>query len=263
MNNNAACRVSNIYRYPVKGLSPEALTDAVLERGQTIRGDRIYAIENGSGRFDEGDPRYLPKVNFLMLMRNERLALLESKFDEKTHKLTILRGGKPVASGVLSTSIGCKMIEQFFAGFIRAEKLRGSPHIVHASGHSFSDVSAKCVHLVSLASVRELERVLDRPVDPIRFRGNIYVDDLPPWQEFDWLNEEVTIGECRLKVFKRTRRCAATNVDPETGERDMAIPSILERHWGHSDFGVYARVLQGGLIKCGNSVRPETRVDPN
>ena len=161
-----------------------------------------------------------------------------------------------MASGDLSTLLGRKMIEQFFAGFIRTEKLRGSPHIVHADGHSFSDVSAKCVHMINLASLREIERVAGRPLDPLRFRGNIYVDGLEPWQEFQWLGQEILVGNCRLKIFKRTMRCAATNVDPETGERDMAIPALLERHWGHSDFGVYARVLdKAATISIDDRVR--------
>ena len=251
MSDTSSCSVSHIYRYPVKGLSPEPLDEVLLEVGQTLPGDRIYAIENGSGRFVEDAPNYLPKINFLMLMRNERLAMLDTHFDVESHMLTISRSGKPVASGDLSSALGRKMIEQFFSGFIRAEKLRGAPHIVHAAGHSFSDVAAKCVHIVNLATVRELARTAGREIDPLRFRGNIYVDGLEPWQEFDWLNDEISVGECRLKVFKRTVRCAATNVDPSNGERDMALPALIQRNWGHSDFGVYAHVVVGGLLKPG------------
>ena len=256
MTNSSSCQISSIYRYPVKGLSPEALGEVELVAGQTLPGDRIFAIENGSGRFDENAPKYLAKINFLMLMRNERLAMLETSFDAGSHLLTISRAGKQVASGDLSTSLGRKMIEQFLAGFIRPEKLRGAPHIVHALGHSFSDVSAKCVHIINLASVRELERAAGQVIDPLRFRGNIYLDGLEPWQEFNWLDQDIQIGECRLNVFKRTMRCAATNVDPQSGERDMAIPALIKRHWGHSDFGVYARVIEGGVIKTEDDVSP-------
>ena len=254
MSATSLSTVSSIYRYPVKGLSGEALDETLLEPGKTLACDRIYAVENGAGRFDEAHPKYLAKINFLMLMRNERLALLETRFDAERHQLTIWRGGKQVASGDLSTSIGRKMIEQFLAGFVRAEKLRGAPHIVHAPGHSFSDVSAKCLHIVNLASLRELERVAETTIDPLRFRANVYVDGLEPWHEFNWLNSDIQIGLSRLKVFKRTMRCAATNVDPQTGVRDMGIPALLQRHWGHSDFGVYAEVVDGGSIKTGDQV---------
>jgi uncharacterized protein YcbX len=134
-------------------------------------------------------------------------------------------------------------------------ELRGAPKIVHAPGHSFSDVAAKCVHIVNMASVRELERVAGRTVDPLRFRANLYLEGLPPWAEFAWLDKEIAIGDVRLRVFTRTQRCEATNVDPEIGVRDMAIPATLLRTWGHSDFGVYGKVVAGGTLTVGAPFR--------
>lgn len=239
--------VSAIYRYPVKGLSAEPLDSIALTAGETLPLDRAYAIENGPGRFDPDAPRHLPKINFLMLMRDERLATLQTRLDDATQTLTILRDGKRVARGQLSSPIGRQLIEQFFAAYMKQE-LRGPPKIVQAPGHSFSDVAAKCVHIVNLASVRELERIAGRRVDPLRFRANIYLDGLPAWKEFGWLDAELAIGTARLAVFDRTGRCEATNVDPATGARDMALPAVLQRTWGHADFGIYARVVAGGRV---------------
>ena len=109
-------------------------------------------------------------------------------------------------------------------------------------------MAAKCVHVVNLASVREMERGLGRPIDPLRFRANLYLEGLTPWAEFGWLDKELRIGEARLSVFARTSRCEATNVDPATGARDMAIPAHLMRTWGHQDFGIYAKISSGGEI---------------
>jgi uncharacterized protein len=242
-----------LYRYPVKGLTPERLESVQLEPGETLPFDRAYAIENGPGRFDANAPRHLPKINFLMLMRDERLATLRATFDDRTHMLTIARDGKPVVHGRLDTPLGRQLIEQFIAAYLKAE-LRGPPKIVHAAGHSFSDVAAKCVHIVNLASVRELGRIMGREVDPLRFRANLYLDGLPPWAEFDWMDKAIAIGPARLTVFARTQRCEATNVEPATGARNMAIPAELVRAWGHQDFGVYAKVTEGGLVAPGAPV---------
>jgi uncharacterized protein YcbX len=247
--------IASIYRYPVKGLTPEPLQSAALSPGQTLPFDRAYAIENGAGRFDPQAPKYLPKVAFLMLMRDERLATLRSSFDEGTQTLTILREGKQVARGQLSTPLGRQLIEQFIAAYMKAE-LRGAPRIVHAEGHSFSDVSAKCVHIVNLATVRDIERTLGRPVDALRFRANLYLEDMEPWSEFAWLDKEISVGPARVRVFARTQRCEATNVDPATGSRDMAIPAHLQRTWGHQDVGIYARVVEGGTVSIGSAVVP-------
>jgi uncharacterized protein YcbX len=250
----SAATIVGIYRYPVKGLSPEAMASVNLNQGETLPFDRAYAIENGPGRFDPAAPAHLPKTNFLMLMRDERLATLETRFDEATHRLTICRGGKPVVTGDLLTRTGRALIEQFMAAYMR-DSLRGAPKIVVAPGHSFSDVAAKCLHVVNLASVRELEREVGRPVHPLRFRPNLVIDGAAPWSEFSWLGAELSAGGARLVVVKRTSRCAATNVDPMTGHRDMDIPAVLARKWGHIDFGVYARVTGAGPIAAGDSVR--------
>jgi uncharacterized protein YcbX len=235
-------------------MSPEALQRMALRAGETAPFDRVYAIENGPGRFDPEHPAHLPKINFLMLMRNERLATLETHFDDATETLTILRAGKQVARGDLRTLIGRRMIEQFLAAYMQ-EELRGAPHIVFAPGHSFSDVAAKCLHVVNLASVRELERAVGHAVNPLRFRPNVVIDGAEPWEEFNWAGKPLQLGPVQLEVFKRTERCAATNVDPETGKRDMAIPAELQRAWGHTDFGVYARVVVDGTIAVGDPVK--------
>jgi len=245
--------LASLYRYPVKGLTPEPLDRVLLVAGQTLPCDRAWAIENGPGRFDPSQPRHLPKINFLMLMRDERLATLRSKFDDSTETLTILRDGKQVVRGRLTSPLGRQLLEQFIAAYMTAE-LRGPPKIVHAEGHSFCDVATKCVHIINLASVRELERTLGRPVDPLRFRANLYLDGVAPWAEFGWIDQEIGVGSAKLGVFARTTRCEATNVDPVRGVRDMAVPAHLQRTWGHRDFGVYAKVITGGEIAVGSPV---------
>jgi uncharacterized protein YcbX len=248
-------RVQAIYRYPVKGLSAEALARTSLAPGQTLPADRRYAIENGPSGFDPAAPAYFPKIRFLMLMRNERLARLETRYDEATHVLAIRAGGREVARGNLATAEGRATIEDFFRAF-SADDLRGPPRVLQAEGHSFSDVSRKVVSIINLASVAAIETAVGAPVHPLRFRANLYVTGWPAWHEFDLLGCEIAIGDAaRLKIVKRIVRCAATNVDPDTGMRDLAIPATLSDTFGHMDCGVYAEVVRGGDIAVGDPVR--------
>jgi uncharacterized protein len=243
-----------IYRYPVKGLSAEPLPGTTLSPGAAVAGDRRYAIENGPSGFDPATPRYLPKQRFLMLMKNEQLARLETRFDDAAQVLAIRENGAEVVRGDLRTPEGRTAIESFFATFC-ADELRGPPKVLVAAGHSFSDVARKVVSIINLASVAAVENMIGRPVDPLRFRGNLYVDGWPAWREFDLLGQEIAIGsQARAKVVKRIVRCAATNVEPRTGIRDLDIPSTLLRHLGHSDCGIYAEVTAGGAIAMGDAV---------
>jgi uncharacterized protein YcbX len=249
----APARIKSLYRYPVKGLSPDPLANARLEPGRTIAADRLYAIENGPSGFDPAAPAHFPKQRFLMLMRNERLAALATRFDDETHVLTVCRSGRIAASGDLRTPEGRATIEAFFAAYC-ADELNGPPKILQADGHSFSDVAAKVVSIINLASVAALAGVVGTPVDPLRFRANLYVEGWPAWAEFDLVGREITIGAARAKVMKRIVRCAATNVEPGTGIRDLAIPKTLMQHFGHADCGIYAQVIDGGDAAPGDSI---------
>jgi uncharacterized protein len=254
MNTNTPATIRAIYRYPMKGLSAEPLAAAALTAGETLIGDRCYAIENGPSGFDPATPRYLPKQRFLMLMKNERLARLDTHFDDATQVLVIQNNGAEVARGDLHTPAGRAAIEGFFLRFC-ADELRGSPKVLAAPGHSFSDVARKVVSIINLASVAAIESMVGRPVDPLRFRGNLYVEGWSAWREFDLLGQEVAIGaRARAKVVKRIARCAATNVEPGVGVRDLDIPAALLRNLGHADCGVYAEVTAAGAIAAGDAV---------
>ena len=246
--------IDAIYRYPVKGLSPEPLARTQLQVMETLPADRLYAIENGPSGFEPAAPRHQPKQRYLMLMRNERLARLRTRFYDTSHTLTIEMEGREAARGDLRTSEGRAAIEAFFAGFC-ADELRGPPRVLHAPGFSFSDVARKVVSIINLASVAAIEDVVGRPVHPLRFRGNVYVTGWPAWHEFDFVGQEITVARrARLRVIKRIVRCAATNVDPDIGIRDLSIPDTLMRSFGHADCGVYGEVVEGGDIAVGDEL---------
>ena len=251
-----SAQITSLYRYPVKGLSAEPLDHVALDIGQTFPADRRYAIENGPSGFDPKAPGWLPKAYFLMLMRNERLAGLHTRFDDDTHTLTIRRDGEVAAQGDLETAEGRAAIEQFFTANF-AEDLKGQPKVLSAEGHSFSDVPRKVVSIINLASVGAVAGLVDWGVHPLRFRANMYVTGWPAWHEFDLLDQTLAIGDVRLKVVKRIQRCAAVNVDPDTAIRDLEIPSTLQRRLGHPDCGIYAEVIAGGAIGVGDEVVTE------
>ncbi len=246
-------RIDAIYRYPVKGLSPQPLPRTRLTIGQTLPADRLYAIENGPCGFDPAAPAYFPKQRFLMLMRNERLAALRTDYDEQSHTLTVQSEGREAARGDLRSAEGRAAIEEFFATYC-ADELRGPPKVLFGEGHSFSDVAKKVVSIINLASVAAVENAIGRPVNPLRFRGNLYVAGWPAWHEFDLLGAEIAIGDARLKVVKRIQRCAATNVDPDSGIRDLTIPKTLLESFDHTDCGVYAEVGAAGDIAVGDTL---------
>jgi uncharacterized protein YcbX len=245
--------ITQIHRHPVKGLNAEPLARVALTPGEGLPHDRRFALAHGSTRFDTQAPGWRPKTQFLMLMRDEKLAQLRITFDEQTGDLAIHRAGKRVVHAKATEPLGRTVIDQFFAGFMGAAA-RGAPRLLEAPGHMFSDVPEKCLTLINLASVTDLERVLRAPVDPLRFRANIYFEGAPAWAEFDWVGKDIEIGPARLAVTARINRCAATSVNPVTAARDMNVLKALQRGFGHINMGVYATVVGGGEIAIGDGI---------
>jgi len=248
-------RVIRLYRHPVKGLSPEPLDSARLVEGAYFPCDRLFALENGPSGFDPSAPVHLPKIKFLMLMRNGALAGLTTRYDDATKTLTIERGRELVAQGRLDRREGRAAIESYLTALL-GEEIRGPVRLLAApDGHRFMDSKSGFVSLINLASVEAIAEAAGKTVDPLRFRANIHLADMAPWAETELVGKTLTLGGARLEVLKMIDRCAATGVDPGTGARDMDIVDTLRKSFGHIDCGVYARVLEGGVVKIGDVAR--------
>ncbi|WP_337877572.1 MOSC domain-containing protein [Elioraea sp.] len=246
-------RIEHIYRYPVKGLTAEALAETHLDPGETVPGDRKFALAQGDAPFDEAAPEWLQKRHFACLMVNERIAALHASWDERKGVLLIHAPGGPPFAGDTATAEGRAAIATWLATFL-GDEARGAPRFVVADGHSFSDHRNKVVSLINLASLAELERAMGRSLDPLRFRANVYFSGAPAWAEFGWLGRRIEVGAATLTVTKRIPRCAATEVNPVTARRDCDPVAGLRQAFGHIDLGVYARVEAGGRVAVGDAI---------
>jgi len=246
-------RIEHLYRYPVKGLSAEALEEVLVETGTTFPHDRRFALAQGDSGFDPAAPKFRPKQNFACLMANAKVALIQAGFDPRSGILALAAPGHAPLAASTATEDGRAAIGAWLTAYL-GEEARGTPRFVEAPGHAFTDQVKKGVSLINLASLQALEAAIGRALDPLRFRGNIYFSGLPAWAEFDWVGERVQAGGATLEVFKRTIRCPATQVDLATGQRDLDIPALLRQHFGHADLGVHAMVAEGGRIALGDAI---------
>ena len=252
--------IAAIYRYPVKGLSPERLDRVTLAVGSCLPEDRRFALALPSTRFDPADPQWLPKTRFAMLMRDEKLAELDTAFDAASGELMIARGGAEALRARITEPHGRQEVSDFLVAFL-GDAVEQPLRVVAAPGHAFADARKKpeattdqYVSLINLASIAALAAAVSREIAPLRFRANLYFDGLPAWQELDWLGREIRVSAARLRVIAAITRCAATQVNPATAARDLDIPAALQRHFGHNLMGIYAEVSQGGTIAADDAL---------
>ncbi len=251
--------VESLYRYPVKGLTPESLESATLTPGRCIPWDRAFALAQGDASFDPGRPEWVPKTNFMCLVRNTTIAGLRTRFDEAAQAffVTTPEGAQITANPM--TPEGQEKLTVFFSAYLGREARVGkdgqAPRFYHFADHSFCDHRTQVISLIGLGSLGALEQAVAAERDKRRFRANIYIQDIAPWAEFDWLGKTLAVGETTMVVQERIDRCMATAVNPDSSVRDANPVGELREHFGHVDLGIFAEVLTGGEIRPGDEIR--------
>ncbi len=242
-----------LHRYPIKGFTPEPVPSAVLEQGRAFPCDRLFAVENGPSGFDPAAPAFIPKGRFTVLARSAAVAAVHTRYDEVSGSLAASApGGEPFHANVQQET-GRAAFATWLTPILAAE-MTGPLRMIDGRGHRFLDDPAGHVSVLNLASVRDLERRIGAPVDPLRFRANVHVEGWPPWVENGLSGEGLRLGDAEVRVLRPITRCAATEVDPVTAKRDLAIPADLHRLYGHVWCGVYVQVLGCGIVAAGQRI---------
>ncbi len=246
-------RIEYLYRYPVKGLTAEALEMAEVEAGGCIPWDRAFALAQGDSGFDPAAPRWLQKANFMCLMQNARIASLFSFFEPRSGMLAIRApDGSAVVENALSP-VGRERITAFLAAFL-GDEARGAPHFEYVPGHSFCDQRGKVVSLINLASLRDFEAKVGARRHRRRFRANVWFSGATAWAERAWVGQQLQLGGAVVRVVKPITRCPATEVNPETAQRDADPVAELRSLYGHVELGVHAEVVEGGRFAVGDAI---------
>ena len=250
-------RIAALYRHPVKGFSPEPLAAAELFAGGHFPCDRIYSVENGPSGFDTAAPAHISKSKFTVLARIPELARVHTAYDEAAGALSARADGHPPLRARLTTAEGRAAFEAWLAAFLKAEapeETFGPLKVLAApDAHRFMDSRKGFVSVLNLESLRDLERKLGRPVDPVRFRANVHVEGWPAWREYGLEpGRGLRLGGARLSSMADIDRCMATHVDPRTGLRDIDMVGELFARYGHICCGVYFSVEGSGRAAVGD-----------
>lgn len=254
-----SARVAALFRHPVKGFTPEPIRRVALAQGEGFPDDRIFAVENGPSGFDPDRPTFIPKQKFTVLARMPRIAAIHTCYD--AGRLTAAVEGWSAFFGDLRLEQGRNAFAAWLTAFL-GDEAAGPLKVVTAAGaHRFTDHPGGQVSVVNLASVRDLGEKLGREIDPLRFRANIYVEGWPAWSENDWTGCQLKLGSISAEVLKPIVRCAATDVDPGAGRRDIDVTRALFDNYGHMHLGLYLQVKVSGAIALGDPCSQPTQRD--
>lgn len=254
-----ASTVQALFRYPIKGLTPERLNTVDLIPHRGFPHDRRFAITNGGWDPATAPAAPRPKTSYLMLLLHENLAHLNARFDDRTNRVSVRSPNGTLAQAALNDAAALQQVADFVAEHC-GKPLPGRPQFLQHPELRFTDASVgsptlmHAISVINLASLRELERAAGITLDLRRFRANVYYNGQEPWEEHAWVGQTVQLGSVLAHGLQRIRRCAATNVNPSTAQRDVGIPQQLLKHFGHTDLGIYLNVQTAGTLALGDTV---------
>lgn len=242
-------KLTQIWRFPIKSHGRESVDAVSLMTGQTMPYDRHWAVAHTETDVDGSE--WASCHNFSRGAKAPALAAIVASLDEATQRLTLTHPDRAPLTFHPDTE-GDKLIE-WTQGFVPQNRPQSS-RIVRAQRAGFTDSDFPSVTLGNMSSHRAVEQRIGHPLSIHRWRGNIWFDGAAPWEEFDWMDREVQIGEAILIPRTRTDRCIATHANPDTGQRDDDVLAALD-HWGHRDFTVRAEVVRPGRVAVGDTIR--------
>lgn len=251
-------RVTEIWRHPIKSHGRERVAQTILRADEAMPWDRVWAVTHARSRFDPDAPGWVMCRNFVIGTTSPRLAGLWAQLDASDPERPRIGLRHRDLGGIDFAPDDPREAARFLdwvAPLTEGENLR-PVGLARLPGRGFTDTDFPSVSIMNAASHRAVQQRIGRPLEPTRWRGNIWLEGLAPWEEFDLIGSALRIGEAVVEIVEPIARCKHTMANPETGRRDTDTLGALEEGWGHRDFGVYGRVIEGGRIAEGDEATP-------
>lgn len=243
-------RVTHLWRHPIKGHGVESVRETLLAPGETMPWDRVWAIAHEAARVTPGATGWVPCANFARGAKNPTLMAIRATVDEAAGTVTLTHPKLPNLTVNPDDATDAARLVAWTREI--ADGGRALPAFVVRANRGMTDSDFPSIAILNQASLAELSARAGQPLAMERFRGNIWLDGLDPWAEFDLVGREIRIGAATLLIRERITRCRATSANPDTGEIDVDTLRLLDAGWDHRDFGVYGEVVAGGRVTVGD-----------
>ena len=237
--------VTDIFRHPMKSHGREAMQKVSLSKGKTMPWDRCWAVAHEASTADGST--WVHCVNFSRGSKAPSLMAIEAKLDETAQTLTL---SHPNRKDFTFQPDDERQLSGFLAWVkpLMPPERAQSARIIRVPERGSTDTDYPSLSINSHTSLRALSDSMGVTLSPLRWRGNIWLDDLDPWAEHSWCGRRFRIGTVVFEGVEPVVRCLATTANPETGEQDADTLGALNDGWNHQNFGLYARVIEDGKI---------------
>jgi uncharacterized protein len=239
--------LAHIVRHPIKSHGREELASVALTAGACLPFDRHWAVAHDAAKLTG---EWVPCVNFARGAKVPGLMAMTARLDEAKREVTLTH---PDAADITFRPDDPADLDRFLAWVAPMNPPdRAQPAQIASLPRAFTDSDFPSVSILSLASLHDLSTRMGQDLSIHRWRGNLWLKGAAAWAEEGWIGKHIRIGDAVLQVRERITRCKATMADPDTGRVTADTLGGLQSNFGHSDFGVYAVVVNGGTLYVGD-----------
>jgi uncharacterized protein len=228
-------RVAALWRYPVKSMAGEEL-DGVEVSWHGLAGDRRWAFVR-DGQVRNGFP-------WLTIRERPEMAHYRPRFAEPD---------RPDASPTLVRTPSGAELDVACAAL--AAELGPGVHVIKQNRGVFDTMP---LSLLSTQTLAGLGQLVGTGLTAVRFRPNLVVDALGgDFPEDAWVGRVLRVGELRMRVDQRDRRCVMVTIDPVTLRRNRDVLRAIARE-RDAQLGVYGTTVTPGQVAVGDPVELES-----
>ena len=255
--------ISSINYCPVKSVSFQTIEKCEIKKDVGIIGDRIFAFAKDldldkAQLFEKSPEERKGKWNKVLTLKNSPV-LNKYNFLFKENKLTLTFKDKEILT--INTS---ELSERQLLSnkIVELENSLKEPIVLMKNEElPFFDTSisnkvdfVNSVSLLNIQSINDFQKKIDKKVEVSRFRGNICIDGIKPWEEREWMGKTIKINNISFKVEKNIPRCVAINLKPTTDDNSLNLLQSLKKNYNHFEMGIYLTALDDGKINLGDKV---------
>jgi uncharacterized protein YcbX len=255
--------ISSINYCPVKSVSFQSIDRCEIKKNIGIVGDRIFAFAKDlnfdqAKLFEKNPDERKGKWNKVLTLKNSPV-LNKYNFEFKDEKLTLTFKNKEI----LTIDINQLSDRQVLSNKITEleDSLKQPIVLMDNRDLPFFDTSISnkvdfinSVSLLNIQSINDFQQKIDKKVEISRFRGNICIDGIKPWEEREWIGKIIKINNVSFKVEKNIPRCVAINLKPTTDDSSLNLLQSLKKTYDHFEMGIYLTALDDGEIGVGNKL---------
>ena len=255
--------ISSINYCPVKSISFQSIDHCEIKKNIGIVGDRIFAFsknldqdqvklfeknpEDRKGKWNKvltlKNSPFLNKYNFLL--KKEKLTLTFKEKEILTIDVSILSERQKLSKKILE-------LENSLKEPVVLMQNKEFPFFDTTISKNVDFVNS--VSLLNVQSIIDFQKKIGEEIEIPRFRGNICIDGLKPWEERNWIGKVIKINDVSFKVEKNIPRCVAINLKPKTDNNSLNLLQSLKKTYNHFDMGIYLTALNDGKIKISSPI---------